>query len=277
LRNVIDRRYAETTWVRLIDGIKFHVPNISKFAAPIEQVDQAAADATDSRYLEFAAQYRLSEWRGQERPCTIGGGMRIINAKPERANRRTVRYIKRVGETFAFAINDKIDVALTPYGHVLRFVFAPFAEAEASEDRFEIVRRCVICRELNELNAFATGPWRQGFGSVVADSVSEKDQRSHAVCGDRSRRPGAELIVEYFQRPETVKAGRLNRAGEIKNGEIALAGHVTEVPAPRDKVEFQFRRVCELDQEQLFFWNPADAVDVNAARKGMEAVKNKAD
>ncbi len=97
------------------------------------------------------------------------------------------------------------------------------------------------------------------------------------VDGDRSGRAAAELVVEDLEGQIAVIAGGGDRAHEIEHWKIALARHVAVVAAPVEQIHVDQRRVCQLDDEDLFPGDRADRVDIDLAGQRMEAVEDEAD
>ena len=98
-----------------------------------------------------------------------------------------------------------------------------------------------------------------------------------AVDGDAARRAGAELVVEDLQRQRAVVAGRRQRLHEVEDRQVALAREIAEMPAPREVVHLQQRRVGELHQEDAVARDGADGAEIGAARQDVEGVEHQPD
>ena len=183
-----------------------------------------------------------------------------------------------MGEAFLLAIDDQVDVALAPARHGLRAMLAGAAEAQPGQQRLRAAaRRWSSAENSMKLTPSALARGGRADPVLVAELVEHEAQRAMAVDRDAARRAGAELVVEDLERQGAVVAGRRQRLHEVEHRQLALAGEVAEVPAPREVVHLQQRRVGELHQEDAVARDRADGREIGAARQDVEAVEHQPD
>ena len=133
-----------------------------------------------------------------------------------------------MGEALPLAVDDEVDPALGKEIDVLRAVASGEPEAEAFDQRDELLRLGVADREFDELGAFDDGGRRKGrqIGErrVAAlrpprgERFAAGAQRAHAVDGDRRSRGAAELIVEDLERERAAVARARRRVEKSTTG-----------------------------------------------------------
>src|SRR4029078_2745525 len=103
------------------------------------------------------------------------------------------------------------------------------------------------------------------------------DQRTPPVDRDLPRRPGAVLVIENLERQVATIACRLHGSEETGDVEVALSRHVSEVPAPGEKVHIEERRIADPQQKKPVAWYGADRIRVDIPRHGVEGIKDQTD
>ena len=254
----------------------------------VDEIEQASAQSAHRRNFQLARADRLAERRVAELLGAVERGRRVVDLQAHRANRRSVRKLMRVREAVLVAVEDEIDPALRPARDRLRLVLADLAESQSGEQLRQFRRRAVVRREFKELDTEASrarrdlrrGQSLSGFAErarAAAHLVHEIDERALAIDRDAARRARAKLVVEDFERQQTAVAGGGHRIHEIDQREIALAGEAAKVPAPRNHIHVEPRRVRKLDQDDLVAGNRADRLEIGLPRKDMEAVERQPD
>src|SRR4051812_46007759 len=98
-----------------------------------------------------------------------------------------------------------------------------------------------------------------------------------AVNRDATCRAGAELIVENLEREKAIVTRCKQRLHECIERKVALSGEVAVVPAPREEIHVEQRRVRHLHQKDPIRWNRPHRAEVGLARQNMEAVEHQSD
>ncbi len=189
-----------------------------------------------------------------------------------------------MGESLALAVDDKVDLALRVEIDVLRTVPAGAAEAEPLDQRGQIARRRVIDRELDEFGALDHRRRRKrrqvGERRVAPPGAFSRQpfaggaQRAHAVDRDRRGRGAAKLVVEDLERQRAAIAGAGHGVEIVDDRIIALAGIAAIVPAQRQRVHDERRRVGHLHEGDLVRRQSGDRLDRIAADADMKAVEH---
>ncbi len=112
---------------------------------------------------------------------------------------------------------------------------------------------------------------------ALAQLVEQEQERAPAVHRDAAGRAGAELVVEDFERKQTVEAGRLQHLHEVEQRQLPLAGEIAKVPAPRQRIHVEERRVGQLDQEDAVARDGGDRLEIGPAREDVEGVEHEPD
>ena len=267
----------------LAGGLELDVPDLAQVALGIDEVDQAAAEAAHRRDLQLAGADGLAEGLVEQllRAVERGGG--ILHPQADGAHGGAVRDVVGVREAFLLGVDDDVDGALPPARHRLRLVHSGPREAEALQRRLEGDGAALVDGELDELGAEAFRSRRQRGKPRLRGAgprpqlVEQEQQRAVAVDGHAAGRARAELVVEDLERERAVEAGGLQRAHEVEQGEVALAREVAEVPAPRQRVHVEHRRVGDLHQEDAVARDRAHGLEIGLARQRVEAVQHQAD
>ena len=191
---------------------------------------------------------------------------------------------KRVGEALAFAVDDQVDPALRVEIDVLRPMPAGAAEAEALDQRGQIARRRIVDRELDELGALDNRGRRKRRqvgerrvaprGALRRQRFARGAQRAHAVDRNRGGRGAAKLVVEDFERQRAAIAGAGHSVEIVDDRVVALAGIAAIMPAQRQRVHDQRRRVGHLHEGDLLGRQSGDRIDRVAAGADMKAVEH---
>src|SRR5215213_11145098 len=175
------------------DGIEVDVPDAGRSACPIDEVDEAAAEAAHRRNLELARPDPLAERLVDQLHGALDRRRGVGDPQRDRADRRAMGDVEGMGEAFLLAVDDDVDVALAPAGDVLRLVLARLGEAEPGEQRLEIRGGGLVHRELDELDAGARRARRQrrqarnGGAGPAPQLVEHEDQRALPVDRDAAR------------------------------------------------------------------------------------------
>src|SRR5204862_8056322 len=98
-------------------------------------------------------------------------------------------------------------------------------------------------------------------------------QRPHAVDRGAFRVGLAEDIIENLERPGSAVPGCEHLGGEAGKVEAALPGKAPVVTAPRERVHIQWRRIGELQEEDLLSGDVADRAGIMAEGQDVEAVQ----
>ena len=80
--------------------------------------------------------------------------------------------------------------------------------------------------------------------------------------------------MEDFQRQRAAITRGSNSPHEVHDGQVTLAGHVSEAPAPVQQVHVDERSVSELDDEDLVARYRAARVRFDLAREPMKAAED---
>ena len=147
------------------------------------------------------------------------------------------------------------------------------AEPELAEQLGERCSLGLVDGEFDEAHAAAAAPLAPALAARPRGGklVLQQQQRAHAVDRGPRRRAGAKLVVEDFQRQRAGVTGRGHRLHEFAHRQIALSGKAAEMPAPREDVQFELRRVGQLHQEDLVGRDRADRTGRQLRRQGVEA------
>ena len=135
----------------------------------------------------------------------------------------------------------------------------------ALDDRRRRKRRQIGKRRVAALRA----PRRESFAGGA--------ERAHAVDRDRRRRRAPELIVEDLERQRPAVAGARRGVEKIDDRKVALAGIAAVVPAQRQRVHDQGRRVGHLDERDSLGRQSRDRLDRIAAHADVKAVEHDAE
>ena len=84
------RRHRPGLAAGLLDPVELDVPDVAEHRAAVEDVDQAAADATDRRDFQFSRPYRLFECLDAKRTGSCHRGVGILHIQPDGIDRRAV-------------------------------------------------------------------------------------------------------------------------------------------------------------------------------------------
>ena len=179
----------------------------------------------------------------------------------------------RTGEALPLLVDHQVDVILRPDRHALRAMTPLLPKAKGPDRVGQPLSRRIVDGEFDEFHAFGAG----ARGQSPDASVGQLDQRATAIDRDDVRGGGAEQVVEDLQAQVAVVAGRPHGIREALDVEVALAGHVAVMAAPRQQIHLQPGRVGELDEEDAIARDRPDAVRVEAARKRVKAVEDQAD
>ena len=157
------------------------------------------------------------------------------------------------------------------------------AEAEPGQKLFQARGIVIVGGEFDEAHALGLGARRQDrharcpLAGPLGELIEQEAQRAMAVDGKAARGARTELVVEDLERQRAVITGRRQRLHEIEHRQLALAREVAEVPAPRQIVHLQQRRVGQLHQEDAVAGNGADGAEIGAARQDMEGIEHQSD
>ena len=110
--------------------------------------------------------------------------------------------------------------------------------------------------------------------TIAAKVVQHDDQRALAVDRHATRRTRTETIVEDLQRQQSVEAGLVQRAHEVGDRQFALPGEASVVPAPRQVIHLEFRRVGHLNQKDAIRRNGLDRREIGLARKHVKGIQH---
>ena len=190
-------------------------------------------------------------------------------------------------EALALPVDDEIDRALSIEVDVLGAMPAFEAEAQPLDQRRKLPLVDVADRKFDELDAFDVrrgGQFRQvGQRRVAArraglvQGFAERAQRAHAVEGDGVGGGAAKLIVEDFQGHRPAIAGLRDRVEIVDDSIVALAGIAAIVPAQRERVHLDLRRVRHLHQRDAIGGDRAHRRNRIAAHASVEAVEDDAE
>ena len=103
------------------------------------------------------------------------------------------------------------------------------------------------------------------LSALRAQLIHQIDQRALPIDGDRARRAGAELVVEYLERQVALIAGRCHRAHEIEQRHIPLPRKAAEMPAPVQHIHLEPRRIGKLDEKNPVAGNGAHRREIGLA------------
>ena len=191
---------------------------------------------------------------------------------------------ERVGEALAFAVDDEVDPALRVEIDVLRAVPPGAAESEALDQRGQFARRRVARRKLDEFGPLDHRRRRKrrqiGERRVAARGALRRQrfaggaQRAHAVDRDRGGRGAAKLVVEDFERQRAAIAGAGHGVEIVDDRIVALAGIAAIVPAQRQRVHDERRRIGHLHEGDLLGRQGGDRLDRIAADADVKAVEH---
>ena len=94
----------------------------------------------------------------------------------------------------------------------------------------------------------------------------------YATC-----RSGAELIVEYLEREQPIITRRKQRLHEIVDRQVSLPREITVMPAPRQVIHLEQRRVRHLHEKDAVARDRPNPAEVRPACQDMKAVEHEAD
>ena len=160
-------------------------------------------------------------------------------------------------QPLAFGIDHNIDLALAEPLDALAAMLPGPRKAQLPQQGPQRFRLGFVGRELDKRHAIHRDPWRQGrvlarhLRLGLPHLVHQENQRAMPVLGNGARRPGAELVVEDFQRERSVISRCRYGPGKIHHRQIAFSRHIAEVPAPIEQIHVQRRRVGQLHDEDL--------------------------
>ena len=152
----------------------------------IEEIEQATPHAAHRRNFKFAGPDLLPERRVVQLLGAVERCRRTLDLQSDGAHGWPVRDVVRMGEAFFFLVDDKIDCALRPARHGLRFVVGNVAKSQAGNELLELVGGSVIDRKFDELDAKAFRSWRHlrnigtRFPAFRAQLIHQIDQTSAA-------------------------------------------------------------------------------------------------
>ena len=84
-------------------------------------------------------------------------------------------------------------------------------------------------------------------------------------------------IVEYLERQHAVITRLAERADVFDERQLALPGHAAEMPAPRQRIHGQLRRIGNLHMEKFFAPDRVETVDRDAGRERTEGIEREPD
>ena len=267
----------------LAGRLEFDLPHPSELALFVDEVDETAAETAHCRDFELAGADRLAERPVEQALGTGERRRRVLDPQPDRADGGAVGDVEGVGKALLFGVHHDVDGALRPPRHRLRLVHAGAREAEAAQHVLERRCRALIHGELDEFGAAALRPRRQRGefprreAGALAQLVEQEQQRALPVHRDAAGGTGAELVVEYLEREKVVEAGRLEGLHEVEQRQFALAGEIAEMPAPRQRIHVEHRRVRHLHQEDAVARDGADRLEIGLAGEDMEGVEHEPD
>ena len=120
----------------------------AEFAAIVDKVHDATADAADRRDLQFSRAHRLLEGLGAQRAGPLDGGGGILDLQTDVADRGAMHQIGGMSEAFRLHIDDDVDVALSVQLNILGDVPTAAPEAQfAQQTPGGIVLRIVTRKE----------------------------------------------------------------------------------------------------------------------------------
>ena len=142
----------------------------------------------------------------------------------------------------------------------------------------------VADRELDELGALDHRRRRKrrqvgerriaARGALRRQRFARGAQRAHAVDRDRRGRGAAKLVVEDFERQRAAIAGPGHGVEIVDDRIVALAGIAAIMPAQRQRVHDQRRRVGHLHERDFLGRQGGDRLDRIAADADMKAVEH---
>src|ERR1700676_3237647 len=133
---------------------------------------------------------------------------------------------------FLLGVHHDVDGALRPSRHGFRLVQARARKSEAAQQRLEGGRLVLVDGKFDERGAVAARARRQrgelldGDAGALTQLIEQEHERALAVDRDAAGGTGAELVVEYFERQQTVEVSRLQSLHEIEERQLALSGEI---------------------------------------------------
>ena len=252
--------------------------------ARADEVDETALDPGDRRHGRFAGSDLAGVALALQRARPLERLVDRIDAERDRAHRGPMQQRERVGEALALAVDDEVDLALRIEIDVLRAVPPSALESEALEQRGQFARRRVARRKLDEFGPLDHRRRRKrrqiGERRVAARGALRRQrfaggaQRAHAVDRDRGGRGAAKLVVEDFERQRAAIARTGHRVEIVDDRIVALAGIAAIVPAQRQRVHGERRRIGDLHERDLLGRQGGDRLDRIAADADVKAVEH---
>jgi len=161
-----------------------------------DEIDEAAADAPHGWNLELAGPYGLRKAADLQPPGTFQCRERIRHAHADRAHGCAMDRVVGMRKAFRLAVDDEVDVALSPAGHCLASMPRGRRESQRLQHVPELGRFLLVGAELDELDPLAV----DAAVRVLQNPLQQVRKRTHAVDRDVRRRPGEEPIVEDLER-----------------------------------------------------------------------------
>ena len=226
-------------------------------AVPAAEEHRRAVRRGDRRQVGLARAASAFEHRGEQRPRTRRGALRV-------------GALHRDGDDLGVVVAGAVvehdaDVAVLPELDRLAPVRADVGEAHRPQQRLRLGRRRGVDADLHEREPVEGGARRQ--------LVLQHDQRAHRVDRGAVGVGLAEDVVEHLERERPGVAGGEHAAQEAGEVERALAREAAVVPAPLQDVHAQVRGVGELEEEELVGRDRSDRVQSGAAREDVEGVQ----
>ena len=146
-------------------------------APPVDEVDQAIADALDGRNVQFARAGLVRKAPGAQADRALVGRLGILHAKRNRAHAGPVLAREALREGIRFGVDDEVDRSLAIQQHVLVAVLGHCLESHALEDlsHGHWIRRGIF-DELEAVGLHWVVPGREG-GGVAATSKRSPEVR----------------------------------------------------------------------------------------------------
>ena len=89
---------------------------LTELRLPVDEVKQAAANSAHRRNVELARSYRLPKRLVEQPHRALDRRGCVIDAQRHGADRSSVRDVEGMGKALGLAINDDVDLALSPAG-----------------------------------------------------------------------------------------------------------------------------------------------------------------
>ncbi len=296
LRDVVDRdqarvRLCRFRLVRFGCGDEVSIERAFAQFRLGNEIEQAAVERADCRDLPFLGADAAGEARAGEGLGARQRLRRVGRRQAQRADRGPMHQQVGMRERVRLGVEHEVDRTLAEQTDLLAAMAAGAAEAEPAEHGGERCLRRVVDRDLDEGDAVEARHWRRieqldtraararrrRLAQERARLLLEEQQRAHAVHRGRPRGSGAEVVVEHFQRDRPGIARAQDRREEGRDVEIALAGEAAEMPAPRQQVHGEPRRIRDLDEGDALARHVGDRRRVAAERQRMEAVEHQAE